>query len=152
MGMAEAFTPSRTDQQQLQALAKMLAQAGEQVELLFGSGAQAQRVKLTPLLARLLQASVKELGAGHTLALVATKEMLTPARAAKFLGISRPHLVNSLLRTGALPYRMVGKHHRIAMHDLLAYQQQRLERHTVTDALSQLSEDLGLYDWSSVPR
>ncbi|WP_019011213.1 helix-turn-helix domain-containing protein [Deinococcus aquatilis] len=150
--MTQAFTPSRTEQEQLQALAKTLAQAGESVELLFGSGTQAQRIKLTPLLARLLQASVAELGAGHTLALVATEETVTPARAARLLGVSRPHLVNTLLRTGQLPFRMVGKHHRIAMNDLLAYQQERDQRRAAADALSQLSEDLDLYEQDQAPR
>lgn len=143
--MTTAFTPSREDQEQLRALAECLAQAGGQVELLFGEGAQAQRIQLTPLLARLLQTSLQELGAGHTVALVTTEEEVTPARAARFLGVSRPHVVNALLQTGALPYRMVGKHHRIAMTDLLAYQAERVQRHAAADALIRLSEDLDLY-------
>lgn len=140
-----AFTPPRKDREQLKALAERLAQAGGEIELLLGHGPQTQRVKLSPLLAQLLQASVQELGDGHTVALVATEEEVTPSRAAKFLGVSRPHLVNTLLRTGQLPYRMVGKHHRIAMKDLLAYQQIREQRHQAADALSQLSEELDLY-------
>lgn len=143
--MTVAFTPPHKDREQLKALADRLAQAGGEIELLLGQGAQAQRVKLSPLLARLLQASVQELSDGHTVSLIATEEEVTPARAAKFLGISRPHLVNTLLHTGQLPYRMVGKHHRIAMKDLLAYQQEQAERHQAADDLSRLTEDLGLY-------
>lgn len=143
--MTTAFTPPREDQEHLRTLAKHLAQAGGRVELLFGEGAQAQRITLTPLLAQLLQTSLQELGAGHTVALMTTEEAVTPARAARLLGVSRPHVVNALLQTGVLPYRMVGKHHRIAMTDLLAYQEEKKQRHAAADALSRLSEDLNLY-------
>ncbi|QLG13472.1 helix-turn-helix domain-containing protein (plasmid) [Deinococcus sp. D7000] len=143
--MTIAFSPPQAEQEQLRALAERLAQAGGQVELLFGEGTQAQRITLTPLLAQLLQTSLQELGAGHTVALVTTEEEVTPARAARLLGVSRPHVVNALLQTGALPYRMVGKHHRIAMMDVLAYQAERDQRHAAADALSRLSEDLDLY-------
>ena len=143
--MTVAFSLPQAEQEQLRALAERLAQASGQVELLFGEGAQTQRITLTPLLAQLLQTSLQELGAGRTLALVTTEEEVTPARAARLLGVSRPHVVNVLLRSGALPYRMVGKHHRIAMTDLLAYQAERDRRHAAADALSQLSEDLDLY-------
>lgn len=143
--MTTAFTSPREDQEHLRKLGERLAQAGGQLELLFGEGAQTQRITLTPLLARLLQTSLQELGAGHTVALIATEEEVTPARAARLLGVSRPHVVNALLQTGELPYRMVGKHHRIAMTDLLTYQAERGQRHAAADDLSRLSEDLDLY-------
>ncbi|QFP75003.1 helix-turn-helix domain-containing protein [Deinococcus sp. AJ005] len=143
--MTIAFTPPHEDREHLRTLAEHLAQAGGQVEILFGEGTQAQRITLTPLLAKLLQTSLQELGAGHTVALVTTEEEVTPARAARLLGVSRPHVVNTLLQTGEIPYRMVGKHHRIAVADLLAYQTECAQRHAAADALSQLSEDLDLY-------
>lgn len=79
------------------------------------------------------------------MALVTTEEEVTPARAVQLLGVSRPHVVNALLQTGALPYRMVGKHHRFALTDLLAYQAERVRHHAVAAALSRRSEDLDLY-------
>ncbi len=142
--MTTVFSSPRQDQEHLRKLGERLAQAHGQVELLFGESGQTQRITLTPLLARLLQTSLQELGAGHTVALVATEEEVTPARAARLLGVSRPHVVNALLQTGELPYRMVGKHHRIAMTDLLAYQAEHARRHAAADDLSRLSEDLDL--------
>lgn len=104
------------------------------------------RITLAPLVAHLLQASVQELGDGHTVALVATEQELTPAAAASLLGISRPHLVNSLLHSGQLAYRMEGTHHRLTLKDVLAYQAERDRRHAAADALTRLTEDLGLSD------
>lgn len=148
--MTMAFTPSSSseERERLKGIADRLAQAGGEVELLLGHGADAQRVTLSPPLAQLLRTSAQELGEGHTVSLVVTEEEVTPARAAKLLGISRPHLVNTLLRTGQLPYRMVGRHHRIAMADLLAYQRAQEERQRAADDLTRLSEELGLYDFS----
>lgn len=146
--MTQAFTSPQQDQAQLKQVAERLSQAGGQVELLLGQGAQAVRITLTPLVAQLLQASVQELGEGHTVALVATEQALTPAAAARLLGISRPHLVNALLHTGQLPSRLEGTHHRIALKDVLAYQAERDRRHDAADALTRLTEELELYDAS----
>lgn len=50
-------------------------------------------------------------------------DYLTPAQAAKLLGISRAHLYK-ILDSGALAYRVVGnRDRRIALKDLLAYQE-----------------------------
>jgi len=143
--MTVAFTPPQQELEQLKALAKRLLQADGQVELIVGQGDQAQRITLSPLVAQLLQASVQELGDGHTVALVATEHELTPAAAARLLGISRPHLVNTLLHAGQLPYRMEGTHHRITLNDVLAYQEARDRRYAAADALTQLTEELHLY-------
>lgn len=147
--MTVAFTPPQQDLEQLKALAERLSQADGPLELVLGQGDHAQRITLSPLVAQLLQASVHALGDGHTVALVATDQELTPAAAARMLGISRPHLVNALLHTGQLPYRMEGTHHRIALSDVLAYRDERDRRHAAADALTQLTEAHQLYGQSA---
>jgi len=46
---------------------------------------------------------------------------MTTQEAAEFLNVSRPFLIRQL-KSGELPYRHVGKHHRIRCDDLLDYQ------------------------------
>jgi excisionase family DNA binding protein len=71
---------------------------------------------------------------------------LTTGQAADLLGVSRPTVV-SLIDTGKLPATLVGTHRRLRLNDVLAYR----ERHATTRRaalrdLTQLSEELGLYD------
>lgn len=51
-------------------------------------------------------------------------EEVSPAQAAKYLGVSRP-TVYKLITAGEIPSRMVGSHHRIVMRDLVAYEVRR---------------------------
>lgn len=57
---------------------------------------------------------------GQTVAVVAMQRMLTTQEAADILQVSRPHLV-ALLESNQIPYRKIGKHRRVALHDLLQY-------------------------------
>ncbi len=66
--------------------------------------------------------------------------------AAELLNVSRPFLVK-LLEQGAMPYTMVGTHRRIRFEDLTAYKEQRdNQRRESLKRLTQLSEEMGLYD------
>lgn len=66
---------------------------------------------------------------------------LTTTQAAHWLRVSRQHLVD-LLKAGALPYRMVGAHHRVRVGDLRAFKdRQRAALREIT----RLGEALG-YD------
>jgi excisionase family DNA binding protein len=70
---------------------------------------------------------------------------LTTQEAADLLGVSRPHLIR-LLEQGELPYHLVGKHRRIRAEDVIAYRRaQEQERRLALDALTEQSEQLGLY-------
>jgi excisionase family DNA binding protein len=70
---------------------------------------------------------------------------LTTQEAADLLGVSRPHLIR-LLEQGELPHHLVGKHRRIRAEDVIAYRRaQEQERRLALDALTEQSEQLGLY-------
>lgn len=66
---------------------------------------------------------------------------LSTTRAARWLRVSRQHLVD-LLKAGAIPYRMVGAHHRVRLGDLRAYQERQ---RAALRAITRIGEELG-YD------
>lgn len=57
---------------------------------------------------------------GADVALLATDRELSPNEVAKLLNVSRPYVVK-LMDRGLLAYRLVGKHRRVAVPDLLDY-------------------------------
>ena len=70
---------------------------------------------------------------------------LTTQQAADVLNVSRPYLI-SLLESGEIPCRRVGRHRRITFDALMEYKRHDdLKRRTAADELAQLSEELGLY-------
>ncbi|SER66479.1 helix-turn-helix domain-containing protein [Corynebacterium cystitidis] len=65
---------------------------------------------------------------------------LTPNEAAHLLKVSRPHLL-SFMDTGALPFRRVGTHRRIAMSDLKVFMQEhRRGKEVLANALHSTSQ------------
>jgi len=69
---------------------------------------------------RLLNEVLEQMARGNVVAITPIEADLTTQQAAELLGVSRPHLVK-LLEEGALPYRMVGTHRRVALSDLTNY-------------------------------
>ena len=67
------------------------------------------------------------------------------------LGISRPTLVR-LLADGEISYEQRGRHRRILLADLLAYEQKmRRERRESLDRMAQEGQAAGLYEATSGP-
>ena len=71
-----------------------------------------------------LQALRSSLDQGVDVLVSSYDDELSPRSAAGFLGVSRP-TVYSLIRSGDLPARKVGSHHRILVRDVLAYREKQ---------------------------
>ena len=81
---------------------------------------------------------------GHEIVFSRVPDEVSPANAARMLGVSRPH-VRVLMERGDLPYRMVGSHHRIAVSELRRYQDaERGRRHDALVDFLHLENELGL--------
>lgn len=143
--MTAAFLPNPADQQQLRAIAEGLAQVPEDGPVYLQLPGQTDTLELSPVVAQLLRASVKELLEGHAVTLVPTEQELSTVEAAGLLGVSRPFLISHLLETGDLPYRMVGTHRRLALSDVLAYKADQEHRMAMADELSREAQEMGLY-------
>jgi excisionase family DNA binding protein len=66
---------------------------------------------------------------------------LSSTQAARWLRVSRQHLVD-LLKVGAIPYRMVGAHHRVRLGDLRAFKERQ---RAALREITRIGEELG-YD------
>lgn len=139
--------PLPPDQRQaLHAFARFLAERGSippRLILVDAAGRQAEVPPATvAALVPALAAVTARLGDASEPDLVPDDTELTTTQAARFLRLSRQYLAR-LLDRGALPYRMVGSHHRLRVGDLRAYQAR--QRAAIREA-AHLSEELGLYD------
>lgn len=95
---------------------------------------------------------VEALSQGLAVSIAPHNTMLTTQEAADLLNISRPTLVR-LLSEGEIPFTMRGRHRRVLLRDILAYQKRtRRDRRRVLDDMAAEGEDAGLYEATSTPR
>lgn len=91
------------------------------------------------------------LSAGKGVTVAPTDSQLTTQQAADYLGISRPTLIK-LLESGQIPFTTVGRHRRVLLADIAAYDQEsRAERRA---ALAEMSRDAmadGLFESTIMP-
>ena len=88
---------------------------------------------------------------GQGVTVMPQNALLTTQEAAELLGISRPTLVR-LLGEGEIAYEQRGRHRRIMLSDLLAYQDQmRLERRESLDRMAHEGQAAGLYEATAGP-
>ncbi len=89
---------------------------------------------------------VEALRGGQAITVAPHDTVLTTQEAADFLGISRPTFVK-LLERGEIPYTQPGRHRRVRLVDVLAYQQRAREQtRKALDELVAVSDDASLYD------
>jgi excisionase family DNA binding protein len=73
---------------------------------------------------------------GQAITIAPHDTILTTQAAADLLGVSRPTLVR-LLETGEIPFSQPGRHRRVALADLMAYQgRNRTSRRETLDAMT----------------
>jgi excisionase family DNA binding protein len=88
---------------------------------------------------------------GQGVTVMPLSALLTTQEAADLLGISRPTLVR-LLADGELPYEQRGRHRRILLADLLAYEQNmRRERRESLERMAQEGQAAGIYEATAGP-
>jgi excisionase family DNA binding protein len=85
------------------------------------------------------------LAKGHGVQIIPKDTELTTQQAASLLNVSRPYVI-SLLESGQIPFRKVGRHRRITFEALMEYKRKDdQQRRAAADDLAELSEELGLY-------
>lgn len=103
-------------------------------------------IELPDELYEVLKDVVAALSQGLAITVAPQHTVLTSGQAADLLGVSRPTLVR-LLEAGEIPFDKPGRHRRIRLGDLLAYQQRaRRARAAGLDEMVRASEDAGVYD------
>ena len=137
-------TPPATDEERRQ-----LAEAARRLDKSAGPaalkvGTDGPEIPVSGEVAHALKELLKLLAEGVAVYLVPRQQELTPQQAAALLGVSRQYLAR-VMDAGYLPFRRVGTHRRIAVTELLAYQQERAQRRTALRELARVSEELGLY-------
>ncbi len=139
------ITPADEERHDLEAVHRQVfAGPVAQPARLVGPGGE--EVVLPPSLFRALQAAVDALSRGEAVTIAPIHKELTTHEAADLLNVSRQYLVR-LLDEAQIPYAKTGTHRRIRFGDLMAYKEQRdAKRRRGLDELTQLSQDLGLYE------
>lgn len=109
-------------------------------------GPNGEEIELPRSLFQVLSQLVYHLAHDRIVTVVPLHKELTTQQAADILNVSRPYLIK-LLEEGAIPFTTTGTHRRIRFSDLMDYKQHRdAERRRGLTRLTQMSEDLGLYD------
>jgi excisionase family DNA binding protein len=81
---------------------------------------QEQPIELPAGAVALLMEILEAMAAGRGMTLIPENAELTTVQAANFLNVSRPFLIK-LLDEKAIPHRLVGRHRRVLMDDVMAY-------------------------------
>jgi excisionase family DNA binding protein len=101
-------------------------------------------VALPPAVLELLQGILMQMAQGNAVTLLPVHAELTSQQAADLLNVSRPFLIERL-NQGEIPFRKVGTHRRIRLHDLMAYKQAiDQQRVTALDELAAQAQELGM--------
>jgi excisionase family DNA binding protein len=92
----------------------------------------------------LFAAILADLAGGQGVQLVPVNAEVSTQLAAEMLNVSRPSLIG-LLERGEMPYRIVGRHRRVRLDDLVAYQRtDDRRRKDAPGELTRLDQELGL--------
>jgi excisionase family DNA binding protein len=107
---------------------------------------QDKTLTLSAPMVKLLQRIFEEMAQGKAVDVVSLETELSTQQAADLLNVSRPFVVK-LLGEGVLPHRLVGSHRRVLLEHVLEYKEQtKRKRREALRELTQLSQELGLYD------
>ncbi|MHA6801149.1 helix-turn-helix domain-containing protein [Bounagaea algeriensis] len=109
-------------------------------------GPEGEEVELPEPVYRALQEVVTAMAQGMAITVAPHNTMLTTQEAADMLGVSRPTLIK-LLSSGEISYSMHGRHRRVRLADVVAYQQRtRQEREAALHEMAVEGEEAGFYE------
>src|ERR1700733_4752183 len=110
------------------------------------TGPDGTRLELPAEVFEVLREVVAALSQGLAITVAPHQTVLSTGEAAQLIGVSRPTLVR-LLESGEIAFDKPGRHRRVRLVDLLAYQQRsRRRRATLLDEMVADAEEAGLYD------
>lgn len=107
-------------------------------EVFISHGDDTLRVRLDDALLGVLMEALNAFQHGEAVTVVPRATLLTTQEGADMLGVSRPTLVK-LLESGEIAFEQPGRHRRVLLRDLLAYQQKLRDRRG--KLLEQLAEE-----------
>ncbi len=99
---------------------KILNHSKRVVKIRFQEGGESVEIPAKAML--MLSAIINNMAEGRSMALILSDAMLSTQEAAKYLNVSRPHVVK-LLERGEIPFTKAGSHRRVKFNDLLTYQE-----------------------------
>ncbi|WP_424950934.1 helix-turn-helix domain-containing protein [Deinococcus sp.] len=127
-----------------QSVARSAQQLLTRTDIQLSSGESS--LTLTPELTTLLRDILTMIGNGESIMVLSHDEELSTQQAADLLRVSRPYLIEKLLDAQLLPHRKVGKHRRIRLSDLLAYQRQDQElKRALAREFTELNQEIDPY-------
>ena len=148
--MIYTYVPPNQQEQQtahdaLQRLA-LASNGDEAIQHFITDSRQEEPIEIPAAAIAVLSDVLKFMSQGHGLTLFPRLAEVTTMEAADILNVSRPYVIK-LLEKGAMPYRMVGRHRRIRLKDLIDYKDRiDRERVAILDQMVAEAEELGLYD------
>lgn len=103
-----------------------------------------EMISIPPGAVRLFMDVLTQLGQGRAVTILPKKVELTTQEVADYLNVSRPYVVK-LIETGQIPARTVGTRRRIAIEDLIRYDENdRKRRRAALDEIALIDQKLGL--------
>lgn len=109
-------------------------------------GLDGAQIVLPVEVCEVLRDVVTAMANGQAITIAPHDTILTTQEAANLLGISRPTLVR-LLEAGEIPFTQPGRHRRVSLADLIAYQRRvRTSRRKTLDAMTNEAAEDDAYD------
>lgn len=109
-------------------------------------GPDGSQTPLPDVVYKVLRSVVAAMSQGLAITVAPHNTQLTTQEAADLLGVSRPTLVR-LLEDGEIPFELRGRHRRVMLADVIAYQQRaRAKRRATLDEMTRTAAEDGTED------